>query len=197
MQDAADHHGHRHRIDRHVEVFHQEQRKEDRRQIPQHRREGRDLEFAPGVEHRPGQHHEGHAQDVGEHQARHDHARAESLALAFQAAGDRDQDERRTRDADQADQEGGPDQGVADVVDQGLGGGVALLALVFGQDRHEGLRERAFAEQPAQQVGQAEGDIEGVGISAGTEGTGEQGIAQQAGNAGQHRHARDGCQGTE
>jgi hypothetical protein len=50
------------------------------------------------------------------------------------------------------------------VVDQGLGGFLAVLGLVFGQDGHEGLRERALGEQPAQQVGQAEGDIEGVGV---------------------------------
>jgi hypothetical protein len=56
-----------------------------------------------------------------------------------------------------------------DVVDQRPGGGLALLGLVFGQDRHEGLRKRAFAEQPAQQVGQAEGDVEGVGVGRGAE----------------------------
>jgi hypothetical protein len=81
------------------------------------------------------------------------------------------------------------------MVDQLAGGGIALLGLVFGQDRHEGLRKRAFAEQAAQQVGQAEGDVEGVGIGGGAEGTGKQGVAQQAGDAGQHRHAGDGRQG--
>ena len=44
------------------------------------------------------------------------------------------------------------------MIDQGFGGGIALLVFVFGQDRHKRLRKRAFGEQPAQQIGNTEGD---------------------------------------
>ena len=83
------------------------------------------------------------------------------------------------------------------MVDQALGGGVAMPGLVFGQDRHEGLREGALGKQAAQQVGDAKRDNEGVGVGRLPEGAREQALAQQSGNPGQHRHAGNCCEGSE
>ena len=62
---------------------------------------------------------------------------------------------------------------------------------VFRQQRDERLREGAFGEQPAQQVGQPEGDEEGVGHHAGAEGTGDDEVADEAEDAGKQSHAAD------
>jgi hypothetical protein len=64
------------------------------------------------------------------------------------------------------------------MVGQLLAGLLPVLVLVFGQDRHEGLRERAFGKQAAQQVGDAEGHDKGVGVGAGAKGAREQTLAQ-------------------
>jgi len=84
-----------------------------------------------------------------------------------------------------------------DVVDQGLGGFLAVFRLVFGEDGHEGLRERALGEQAPQQVGQAERDVEGIGEIRGAEGGGKQAFTQQSGDARHHGHAGDGGEGLE
>ena len=55
---------------------------------------------------------------------------------------------------------------------------LAMLVLVFRQDRHEGLRERTLGKQAAQQVGDAEGNNEGVRVGAGAKGAREQAFAQ-------------------
>ena len=47
------------------------------------------------------------------------------------------------------------------MIDQALRLPIAEPVLVFTEDRHEGLGEGAFGEQPAQQVGQLEGDEKG------------------------------------
>jgi hypothetical protein len=77
-------------------------------------------------------------------------------------------------------------------IDQAHGLVIAALAVVLVQDRHEGLRERAFGKNAAQQVGDAERHIEGVGHVRGAKGTGDQDFAHQAGDAREHRQAADG-----
>ena len=55
---------------------------------------------------------------------------------------------------------------VATRVDQRLVLLQVVLVLVLAQNRHERLREGALGEQAAQQVGNLEGDEEGVGQQA-------------------------------
>ena len=78
-----------------------------------------------------------------------------------------------------------------------MGGLGALAVLVFRQDGHEGLRKRAFGKHAPQQVGQAEGDEEGVGRHAGPEGARDHEVAHEAEDAGQQRHAADGGEGAQ
>src|SRR5690606_18639906 len=77
-------------------------------------------------------------------------------------------------------------------VEQGAHFGVAALGARRPQDGHEGLRERAFGEQAAQQVGNAERHPESVGQRAGAECARDQDVADQAGNARQQREDADG-----
>jgi hypothetical protein len=79
LQHAAHEHGNGHGVDRLFQVLLQEQRSQDGGNIQQHRREGGNLELAPGVEHAAGHGHEGHEGNVREHQARHPHGRVELL----------------------------------------------------------------------------------------------------------------------
>ncbi|MNR11421.1 hypothetical protein D3C85_1277190 [compost metagenome] len=85
-------------------------------------------------------------------------------------------------------------QGAADVRQEAAGGVLALLFLVLRQHRHEGLREGALGKNATQQIGQLEGDKEGVGGHAGAENTRDDGIAHEAEHARNQGHAADFCQ---
>ena len=63
--------------------------------------------------------------------------------------------------------------------------------LVAGQHRHERLAERPFGEQAPEEVGDAEGDEEGVGHPAGAQEMGQQHIPREPGDARQQRHGTD------
>jgi hypothetical protein len=178
LQDAAHKHGDRHRIDRLRQVAHQEQRGEDEGHVQQHRRKGRHLELAPCVEHAARQRDEGHEGDVGKHQPRHPDRGVEGVRGLVESARNHQYQQRAGDDAYNTGQHRGPHQGRGDMVDQGLGGLHAVLGLVFGQDRDEGLREGALGKQPAQQVGNAKRDDEGVRIGRGAESAREQALAQ-------------------
>ena len=71
---------------------------------------------------------------------------------------------------------------------------VATLALVFGEDRNERLRERAFGEHAAQDVRQPERGLERVHLHARAEQHGLQAFAHEPGDPRQQRHAADGRQ---
>ncbi len=71
------------------------------------------------------------------------------------------------------------------------------LDLILRQDRHEGLRKGAFGEDPPQQVGQLEGDEEGVGIQPGPERARDHDVAHESEDARDQRHAADGDQRLE
>ena len=75
-------------------------------------------------------------------------------------------DQRRERDAERGDDEQREREQGRDVVDQQPGLVGAAPGLVLGEDGHERLRERALGEQAPQQVGNAEGDEERVGLRA-------------------------------
>ena len=61
----------------------------------------------------------------------------------------------------------------------------ALALETLGKQRHERRVERALAEQPAEQIGKAEGDEEGVGHRAAAEDGSNEDIAQKAEHAAQ------------
>jgi hypothetical protein len=151
---------------------------------------------APGVEDAAGQRDQRHEEDVGE-------GDAGQLDGQFELAGIGGEARRRDRRAAARPRCRGGDasrtrkSSAGDMVDQQPGFLVAALVLVFAEDRHEGLRESAFGEHPAQQVGQLEGDEEGVGRQAGAKGAGDDEIADETENARQQRHAADRGEGAE
>ncbi len=60
-----------------------------------------------------------------------------------------------------------------------------------GQHRHKRLAERTLGEQAAQQIGNAEGDVERVGERAGAKSGGHEQLAHQPGDARCQRQQRD------
>ncbi len=70
--------------------------------------------------------------------------------------------------------------------------GSALLLERARVSRHEGGVERAFGEDGAEMVGQAEGDEKGVGHGPGAEHGGHDHVAQEAGEAGDEREPANG-----
>jgi len=160
--------------------------------VEQDRGEGRNLELAPGIQNAACQRHEGHEADVRKHDAGHDHRSIEGLLIVFQTGGDGVDDEWRGQNANHAGHQHDPGQYRGDMIDQMFGGGFALLVFVFGQNRHEGLGERAFGKQAAQQIGNAEGHIECIGVCGSAKCACKQNLPGQSCNTGEHRHARDG-----
>ena len=64
-----------------------------------------------------------------------------------------------------------------------MGGGLAFARLGACQHRHESLREGALGKQSAQQIGDPEGDLKGIGQAAGAKQGSHQLLTDQTGNA--------------
>ena len=195
LQHAADHHPDRQRIDRpqppSLELRPQQPGGGDHAQVQQHRRGGRHHEMLPRIQDARRQRHQRHAADVREHQPGHHHRGL--LAVGRQARGHRPDQHRRADHAQGTHRHQRPQQHGGHRIDQRLRLLVTLGGPRSGQDRHEGLRERALGEEPPQQVRDAEGDLEGIGGRAGAEGGGNELLAHQPGDArGQRERRHDG-----
>ncbi len=66
-----------------------------------------------------------------------------------------------------------------------------------GQHGDERLLESAFREHPAQQIGEAERDVEGVGLGARAEQAGDEHVPHEPGDPGQQGQAADGGERAE
>ncbi|CFE02793.1 Uncharacterised protein [Bordetella pertussis] len=194
LRDAAGHHAQGQGVDRHVHARRQPQAGRDHGKVEQHRRERRHGKAAPRVEHAGCEGDEGHAQDVREHHPRHPYRGAE-LGAAFgaaQSAGHGGHHPGRRHDAGQGDQHQRGGQQHGHPVEQRAYLRVAAFGAGRAQDGHEGLRERAFGKQAAQQVGNTEGDPERIGQGARAERARHQDVAHQAGDARQQGETADG-----
>jgi hypothetical protein len=78
-----------------------------------------------------------------------------------------------------------------------LGRIVSQPVLVFRQNRHESLRERAFGKQTTQQVWDFESDEKCVGEQSRTEYAGNEGIAHESENTREQGHAAYRSEGFE
>ena len=166
LQHAAQRHAPAQRQHRRVEIGRQPQGRGDHGDVEQHRRKRRHRKLAVGVEHAGRQRHQRDEDDVGEGDAQQRHGQREFFRIGPKSRRADIGHPGRAHDAEQGDDDQRQRQRGADLIDQGMGGLMALAAFVFRQDRHEGLRERAFGKQPPQQVGDLEGDEERVGEHA-------------------------------
>ena len=158
-------------------------------QVQQHRGGSGQGKALPGVEHASRQSDHRHEGNVGEHPAGHDDCGLKTPGLLLQATGHSPDQQRRRQHPEQTGQGQHPGQDSGNPVDQQVGGSITLLLLARRQHRHKGLAKSAFCKQPAKQVGDAKGDIEGVGHGTGAKQRGHQQLARQSGDArGQSQH---------
>ena len=177
-----------------VEIGRGEQRHGDEGNVEQHWREGGQGEAAPAVEEAAGEGDQRHEENVGEGDAGQRDGEFELAGIGAEAGGGNPDQQRCGGNADGGDGEQRHRQQAGHVVDQGAGVFRAALVLVFAKNGHESLREGAFREHPAQQVGQLEGDEKGVGRQSGAKSAGNDEIANKAENPRQQGHSADGGQ---
>jgi hypothetical protein len=144
-------------------------------------------EPAPGVEDAGRERDQRDEADVREHHPGHD----DGVVEALEARGHQPDDDRRGDDADDAGDDQRREQHGGDGVDQLPGRVVAVGGAGARQRRHERLGEGALAEQAAQQVGDAKGDVERVERGAGAEHRRDDDVAHQAGDPRRQREERN------
>ena len=201
LQHTAQHHAASHGVDGLHPARGQQRRAppggHDHAQIQQHGGGGRHGKALPGIEHPGRQCHHGHEADVGEHPARHEHGGVVALGVLPQAAGQQPHEHRRTQHAQHAGQHQGPGQGRCHAANEHARGFFALLGLGGGEHGHEGLAEGAFGKQTPKQIGNAKGDVEGVGQRVGAKDRGHEQVAHQPRHTGSQRQQGDGGSGFE
>ena len=191
LRDAADRDAPGQRHDRRIDMRREKDRGADDREIEQHRRERGNGEPSMHVQHAAGERHQRDEQDVGKDDADQVGRELDLPRRPLEAGGEQVDEPGRGEDAEHGhDQQGDGKQrpDAPDEVARRLG---AALALVFGEDRHERLRERAFGEHAAQDVRQPECGLERVHLDARAEQHGLQALAHEAGDSRQQRHAAD------
>ncbi|OIQ70267.1 hypothetical protein GALL_481220 [mine drainage metagenome] len=149
----------------------------------------------PGVEDAGRQGDQRDEAGVGEHQARHPYRGVECRRVKARCG--EEYQRRRDQHAAQAHRSQDPGQRRGDVIDQFAVCRFGVLGPRLGEDGDEGLRECALGEQAAQQIGQAERDVEGIRPGAGAEIPCHQNLAQQAGDAGDEGEQGNGIGGLE
>ena len=169
----------------------QPQRGGDHGQVEQHRRDRRNGELAATVQHPAGQGGQRDEQQIGKGDAQHLHRQLVFVGIDGEARRKQQDQQWRGQHADGGDGEQDRAQGAGHLIHQFLHFRWGALGLVFREHRHEGLRERPFGEQPAQEVGDAKRHEEGVGTGSGAEQLGVDHVADEAGDAGQRGHGAD------
>ncbi|MCY1530354.1 hypothetical protein D9M68_655380 [compost metagenome] len=162
----------------------------DHRHVEQHRRGRRHSKALPGVQDAGRERHERHEGDVGKHPARHEDGGIEPFLA--QTAGHGPHQHRRAQHTQHAGERERPGQHGGNLVDHQARGVVALLLTRTRQHRHECLAESTLGEEAAQQVGNAEGDVERVGQRTSAKGGRHEQFAHQSRDAGS-----EGEQGNE
>ncbi len=154
-----------------------EQRHGDQDGVEENRGGGRRAVLAERVQNAAHERHERHAGEIGEGDAREENGELELLALEAHGQAPHEighvnlgQD----RDRDHPDEQNGER-----LLGEAARALLALGAEPLGEHGHEGGVECAFREQRPEQVGEAEGDDEGVGDPARAHDRGQQHVAQE------------------
>ena len=157
--------------DRWVEIRREEQGEEDHRDVEQGRHERRHRETVPGIEDCAGQGRQRDQQNIRKGHSQQISGELKFLFTVDEARGRGPDYPGRGQHTQCGHQRENQRQQAGDISDKGAGRLFTLLGLVLGKNRHERLRERAFGENPAQQIGQFERDEERVGRDPGAENT--------------------------
>ncbi len=177
-----------------MEVRRGKQRKANHADVKERRRKGRHREAVPGIEDRPHQRGQGDQQNIGEGNAQQLGGQRKFIGGISKPGGGDGDHPRRRQHPDNGDDRQGQGQQSGDIRDKHPGGIFALLAFIFGKDRHKRLREGAFGKNTPQQIRQFEGDEKGVGRHPGAKNARHNRIAGKAQHARKHGHRTDGRQ---
>ena len=154
--------------------------------------EGRRPHAPLGIEHRGRNRDETGDRHIG-HRQPHEFDRVrEPLARIAEARRDQVHDRRREQDADERDQAERHRHGAEHVLAKSPRAARAALRLDAQPHRHEGGVERAFGQEPPEQVGDLQRREEGVGQHAGAEHRRNADVAEKADQPRQERRAADG-----
>jgi hypothetical protein len=197
LGDAAYEHAPRERHDRRIDMRREEQRSGDDCQIEQHRSERRDRKAPVDVEHAAGKRRQRDEEDVRKHDADHLGGQLDLARCLGEAAREQIHEPRRRQHAEQRDEQQDKREQRPDPTDQRARRIDAALPMIFGEDRHERLRKRAFGEQPAQEIRQTERCFERVHLHAGAESRRFDTLPNESSDAGQQCHPADGREGAE
>ncbi len=133
-----------------------------------------------------------HAHEIGKRDAREHHHEGELGGIVLEA---RRQQKHEPGHGDLAE-DGEDDEKESEAGERLAGEGACRRKPVFmhapREEGNEGRIEGPFGEQPAEHVGHAEGDEEGVGHEGGAEHGGDQHVAHEAEHAAQDGHRADG-----
>jgi hypothetical protein len=133
-------------------------------------RDGRALdELADGIQHARQQSDQRHAQEVGHGDAGQQHGEVEFLRTGAEAGGKAVHQERHGDLGDDGQRQDREHEAGERLFGEGARCLLALALELLGEQRHERRVEGTLAEQPAEQVGEAEGHEKGVGHGAGAE----------------------------
>jgi hypothetical protein len=194
LKDAAHQHRHRHGLDRARAALRRQQQRDDQREVQQRRREGGDGEARQRVEHARQERNEADEDEIGEGDAGEHHRELE-LAGHLVIFRRHQPDEARHDDLeDERDQHQARHEHRQHFVREALG----ILDPAFGiealaEEGHEPRGEGAFAEQPAKDVRDQEGDQEGVIGMARAEHARADHVAREAEHAADHGQPADGA----
>ena len=179
-----------------IEALGEGERAGDERDVEQRRGDRRHRKAVPGVQHAGRERHQRDEDDVGEGDAQHCHGQVELGRVAGEPRRGDPHHEGREQHAERRGDDQREEEQRRDAVDQHHHA-LLVLRLGAGEHRDEGLREGTLGEQAPQQVGDAEGDEEGVGAEARAEGARDDEVAhvaQDPADEGQARHRGQGTQ---
>ncbi len=168
------------------------QGRRDHGHVQQDGGEGRHGEAAEGIQGRPRHGHQGDEEQVGEGDPHQIGGQGHLLRLASPARAEDRYQHRCPHHAQEGHTGKNRQQKPAHRRQQLAQLRGRALIPVLGEHRNEGGREGALAEQPAEEVGQPEGDEEGVGGHAGAKHPGQDHVPDEAQDPGDQGHAPDG-----
>ena len=168
----------------------------DEHDVEQARGEGRHGKAPERVEHARIERDQRHAEQKGERDTGQQDGEVEFSRVVGKARREQQHQPRH----DEFAKEGEGDEGKREPGKGLLGKGArpllaALAMKALGEERDEGSVERALREQAAEQVGDAEGDEEGVGDRPRAKHRGDQNVADEAEDAAPDGHGADGGEG--
>ncbi len=191
LHDAGDEDADREHQARFLEVRRDEGRRDDHHEVQQRLVERGHREPAVAVQHAAAERDQRDEEQVREREAQHLDGQVEAVAVRAEPRREQEGEHRRGDDADQGDDEEQQPEHAADAGDQLADLAVALLHLVLGDHRHEGLGEGPLGGQPAHEVRDLERHQEGVHQGPCAEGDQVDHVPDHACDPGQERQQAD------